>query len=79
MEEIINSYKVKKIFKGSHFDFGYYAFIDSNGKFVIGEERGREGGTLYHGEYKGDNTPWMFDIKRENMKLYNSITKHFGN
>lgn len=69
--------KVKKIFKGSHFDFGYYAFIDTNGQFVIGDERGREGGELYRGNYKGENTPWLNSIKEENIKLYNNIVKYF--
>ena len=78
MEEIINRGKVKKIFKGSHFDYGYYAFVDRNGDFVIGEERGREGGELYRGVYKGENTPWMNDIKKENIKLYNSIVSYLG-
>lgn len=77
MEEIINHGKVKKIFKGSHFDFGYYAFVDRNGQFVIGEERGREGGELYRGEYKGENTPYLYRVKNENVKLYNSIVKYF--
>lgn len=78
MEEIINHGKVKKIFKGSHFDFGYYAFVDRNGQFVIGEERGREGGELYRGEYKGEITPYLNSVKNENIKLYNSIVKYFN-
>lgn len=78
MEEIANHGKVKKIFTGSHFDYGYYAFVDRNGDFVVGEERGREGGELYRGVYKGKNTPWLNDIKKENTKLYNSIVSHLG-
>lgn len=69
-----------KYFKGSFsqlYGYGYYAFVDSNGQFVIGEERGREGGELYRGEYKGEKTPWLNDIKKENVRLYNSIVKHF--
>lgn len=77
MTEIANHGKIKKLFKGSHFDYGYYAFIDNNGQFVIGEERGREGGELYRGNYKGENTPWLRDIKEENIKLYNDIVKYF--
>jgi hypothetical protein len=80
MEYIENHGNVKKLFKGSwsgSYGCGYYAFVDSNGQFVIGEERGREGGELYRGEYKGENTPWLNDIKKENVRLYNDITKHF--
>ena len=69
MTEIINHGKVKRLFKGSNFNFGYYAFIDRNGQFVIGEERGREGGELYRGEYNGENTPWLNSVKKENIKF----------
>lgn len=77
MEYIVNHGNVKRIFAGSNFKFGYYAFVDSNGQFVIGEERGREGGELYRGEYKGSNTPWLNDVKKENVRLYNDIVKYF--
>ena len=53
MDYIVNHGNVKKLFAGSNFEFGYYAYVDSNGQFVIGDERGREGGELYRGEYKG--------------------------
>ena len=78
MEYIVNHGNVKKLFAGSNFKVGYYAFVDSNGQFVIGEERGREGGELYRGEYKGEKTPWLNDIKKENTKLHNSIVRYFN-
>jgi hypothetical protein len=78
MEYIVNHGNVKKLFAGSNFKFGYYAFVDSNGQFVIGEERGREGGELYRGEYKGKNTPWLYDIKNENVELFNNIVRYFN-
>ena len=78
MEYIVNHGNVKKLFAGSNFNFGYYAFVDRNDQFVIGEERGREGGELYRGEYNGEKTPWMHDIKKENTKLYNSIVRYFN-
>lgn len=78
MEYIINHGNVKKLFAGSNFKYGYYAFVDSNGQFVIGEERMREGGELYRGEYSGEHaTPWLPQIKEENTKLYNSIVRYF--
>ena len=68
----------KYIFSGSSFDYGYYAYLNTEtGDFVLGEERGREGGSLYQGEYKGDETPYINTIKTENPKLYNSIKKYF--
>jgi len=62
-----------KYFKGSFsqdYGYGYYAFVDNNGLLVIGEERGREGGELYRGEYKGEKTPWLNDIKEEYDIIY---------
>lgn len=59
------------------YGYGYYAYINDNGNLVIGEERGREGGELYRGEYKGENTPWLNEVKKENIKLYNSIVRYF--
>lgn len=78
MTEIKNIGKVKKLFSGSYFDHGFYAWIEDNGELVIGEERGREGGILYRGEYKGKSTPWMNEIKKENIKLYNNIVRYFN-
>lgn len=56
---------------------GYYALIE-NDMFIIGEERLKEGGVLYCGKYKGANTPYINDIKNENLKLYNSIINYYG-
>lgn len=70
----------EKYFVGSFsqsYGCGYYAYVDDNGKLVIGEERGREGGQLYCGEYKGINTPYMNKIKKESIELYNSIASFF--
>lgn len=78
MDYIENHGKVKRLFAGSNFNCGYYAFVESNGQFVIGEERGREGGELYRGEYKGEKTPWMHEVKKENVKLYNNIVRYFN-
>lgn len=70
----------EKYFVGSFsqpYGYGYYAYADNDGNLVIGEERGREGGELYRGEYKGINTPYMNNIKKESIKLYNSIASFF--
>ena len=80
MEYIKNHGNVKKFFKGSWSQlhgYGYYAYIDINDDFVIGEERGREGGELYRGEYKGEDTPWLKNIKFEEVTLYNNIVRYF--
>ena len=57
-------------------EIGFYACIENN-ELVIGEDRWREGGVLYRGEYRGENTPYLNEIKNENVKLYNSIVKYF--
>lgn len=77
MQYIKNYGNVKNLFRGSNFDFGFYAWIEENGELTIGEERGREGGILYRGAYKGKHTPWMNEIQKENIALYNSIVKYF--
>lgn len=69
-----------RFFKGSiqNGDIGFYAYIE-NDELVIGEDRWREGGELYRGEYKGKKqTPWLKAIKEENIELYNSITTYYG-
>lgn len=78
MDYIKNHGNVKNIFKGSCFDYGFHAFIDANGDFVIGEERGREGGELYRGKFLGKKTPKLCSIKTENPILYNNIIKYFS-
>lgn len=80
MEYIVNFGYVEKKFKGSWsgmYGYGYYAYI-KDGLLTIGEDRGREGGNLYTGEYKGENTPWLKDIKEENEELYNNIVEYFS-
>ena len=56
---------------------GYYARIQ-NGVFVIGYCTYRSGDILYRGEYKGADTPFLNNIKLENLKMYNNIVKYFG-
>lgn len=58
-------------------NFGFYAYINDDKKLVIGEERGREGGDLYIGEWKGMNTPYLQDIMKEDPILFNEILEFF--
>lgn len=57
-------------------EIGFYAYNENN-KLVIGESRWHEGGVLYRGEYIGENTPYLNDIKKENVKLYNNIVRYY--
>ena len=74
---------VKVDFTPNFSDYGYWAFLDNEGMLVIGEERGRYGGQLYRGPWKGEDTPYLSDIKKEQPKLFSKITnfyeKEFGN
>ena len=74
---------VKVDFTPNFSDYGYWAFFDNEGMLVIGEERGYYGGQLYRGPWKGEDTPYLSDIKKEQPKLFFKITnfyeKEFGN
>ena len=74
---------VKVDFTPNFSDYGYWAFLDNDGMLVIGEERGYYGGQLYRGPWKGEDTPYLSDIKKEQPKLFSKITnfyeKEFGN
>ena len=74
---------VKADFTPNFSDYGYWAFLDNEGMLVIGEERGCYGGQLYRGPWKGEDTPYLSDIKKEQPKLFSKITnfyeKEFGN
>lgn len=74
---------VKVDFTPNFSDYGYWAFLDNEGMLVIGEERGYYGGQLYRGPWKGEDTPYLSDIKKEQPKLFSKITnfyeREFGN
>ena len=79
MDYISNVGYVDKKFEGSWSDIyetSYYAYL-KDGLLTIGYESGREGGILYCGEYKGENTPFFGNLKAKNRVLYNSITEYF--
>ena len=56
--------------------YGWYASVENN-VLSIGYEAPREGGTLYIGEYRKENTPYLKTIMYEDILLYESIVKHF--
>ena len=63
-------------FAGSK-EHGYYSWFE-NGELVIEHHSPREGGEIYRGEYKGEQTPYLDEIRRNNVKMYNSIIKFFA-
>lgn len=80
MDYIANVGYVDKKFEGSWsgiYETGYYAYF-KNGLLTIGYDSGREGGILYRGEYKGENTPFFGNLKTKNRILYNSIVEWDG-
>lgn len=68
---------VKVDFTPNFSDYGYWAFLDNEGMLVIGEERGRDGGQLYRGPWKGKKTPYLSEIKKEQPKLYSKIIDYY--
>ena len=56
--------------------WGWYAYAE-NGILVIGESFPHEGGDLYSGDYKGEDTPYLMKIKKDCPKIYNRIVKYF--
>lgn len=57
-------------------DYGYYAFIE-NDELVIGEDWPHEGGEVYRGTFFNAGRA-MKTLEKENVKLYNSIRKYYG-
>ena len=56
--------------------WGWYAYAE-NGILVIGESFPREGGNLYVGDYKGEDTPYLMKLKEDCPQIYNRIVKYF--
>lgn len=56
--------------------WGWYAYADHN-ILVIGESFPHEGGDLYCGTYKGAETPYLMELKKDCPKIYNKIVKYF--
>ena len=65
-------------FAGSGDGWGYDAYFE-NGQLTIEHWAPREGGVVYRGEWKGEATPYLSDIKSENVRMYNDIIKFFAN
>lgn len=65
---------VKVDFTPDFSDYGYWAFLDNEGMLVIGEERGCDGGQLYRGPWKGENTPYL----SENTNMKNIFERNEG-
>ena len=57
-------------------EWGWYSYVE-NGVLVIGESFPHEGGDLYCGDYKGDDTPYLLKMKEDCPKIYNKIVKYF--
>lgn len=70
--------KSRYTFAGSGMTPGYDAYFE-DGKITIEHWTPREGGILYQGEWNGEETPYLNEIKLDNPKMYNSIMKFFAN
>ena len=56
--------------------WGWYAYAHNN-ILVIGESFPHEGGDLYCGAYKGEDTPYLMELKAACPRIYNKIVKYF--
>lgn len=61
-------------FKGTNAN--HYAYIE-NGRLVIGEDYGREGGVIYAGTYDSCPAGILNRLHREDTRLYNSIVQYY--
>lgn len=67
----------RRITFGESVNHGWYAYIE-DGVFVIGRIHAAYGGDKYRGEYKGENTPYLNEIKENYLKAYNKIIEYFS-
>lgn len=66
--------KVQLSFGDSNWEF--WGFIDNEGILTIGKGGwGHE--ILYYGPWKGENTPYLSEIKKEQPKLYSKIVDYY--
>lgn len=63
---------------GDSIYYGWYAYVE-DGEFVIGRHHLAYGGDKYRGEYKGEDTPYLNEIKEHYLKAYHKIIKYFDN
>ena len=63
---------------GNSINHGWYAYVE-DGVFVIGRDCLADYGDKYRGEYKGEDTPYLNEIKKHYLKAYNKIIKYFEN
>lgn len=52
---------------------GWWSYVE-DGTFCIGDSWPHE---LYRGEYKGNNTPYLLDLKEDDPKQYYRIAEYF--
>lgn len=63
---------------GSADKWGWFSYLDDDGCLVIGESNPHEGGEHYRGKYMGDDTPYILELKKDDVRQYNKIVKYFS-
>lgn len=76
--KVQKSGKGRHVFAGSGMTSGYDAYFE-DGKITIEYWAPREGGILYQGEWRGEATPYLNEIKQDNPRLHHSIMEFFAN
>lgn len=61
----------------SHDGIGWYAFVSEDDDLVIGYEYEEHTSEVYRGDFKGTDTPHIFDIMRDDIELFAKIIKYY--
>lgn len=61
----------------SHDGVGWYAFVSEDDDLVIGYNYEEHTSEVYRGNFKGVDTPHIFDIMRDDIEMFSKIIKYY--
>lgn len=62
----------------SHDGIGWWAFVSEDDDLVIGYESEENTHEVYRGDFKGVDTPHIFDIMRDDIEMFSGIIKYYN-
>lgn len=62
----------------SHDGVGWYAFVSEDDDLVIGYNYEEHTSEAYRGNFKGVDTPHIFDIMRDDIEMFSKIIKYYN-
>lgn len=62
----------------SHDGIGWWAFVSEDDDLVIGYQSEEKDNEIYRGDFKGVDTPHIFDIMRDDTEMFAKIIKYYG-